>query len=314
VLDDGHGAEIARRYSLGDEAVLVGPVARGHQGEVWELTTGGGRWAVKRLFCPTSEEAVGEDAAFQAAAYAAGVPTPEVRRTVGGDVLMEIAGLQVRVYGWRDLNDPSPDLDPVAVGATVAALHRVGFAGTNPVDPWYTDPVGASRWDELLRDLAAAGAPFATRLAALRHDLVALEAVLAPPGNLQTCHRDLWADNLRSTAGGAPCVIDWQDCGLADPAQELALVLFEFCYRDGQRARLLHAAYVDAGGPARVRRRCDFSMVVAQLGHINEIACRRWLRPAATEADRSLNEGRVAEVITKPLTLGIVDELLDSLA
>jgi hypothetical protein len=89
-------------------------------------------------------------------------------------------------------------------------------------------------------------------------------------------------------------------------------VLVEFGYRDAARVRELHASYVDAGGPARVDARSDFSMVVAQLGHILELACRRWLEPDATDADHALNEGRVDEFRTKPVTLEVIDGILDA--
>jgi hypothetical protein len=46
-------------------------------------------------------------------------------------------------------------------------------------------------------------APFADELDALRPELVALEAYLGgPPRDLRTCHRDLWADNVRATTTG----------------------------------------------------------------------------------------------------------------
>ena len=49
---------------------------------------------------------------------------------------------------------------------------------------------------------------------------------------LQTCHRDLWADNVLPTADGGVCVIDWENSGPADPSQELGCVLFEFARGD----------------------------------------------------------------------------------
>ena len=82
------------------------------------------------------------------------------------------------------------------------------------------------------------------------------------------------------------CVIDWENCGLADPSQELALVLFEFGLGNPERARALYGAYLDAGGPGRIDRRGNFSMLIAQLGHIGEDACERWLDPGESEAER----------------------------
>ena len=85
---------------------------------------------------------------------------------------------------------------------------------------------------------------------------------------MQICHRDLFADNLRRTTAGAPCIIDWDNAGEADPNQELAMVLFEFASDDVAPAPILMASYVDAGGPARVLGRQDFSMTIAVLGHL----------------------------------------------
>src|SRR4029077_15008064 len=157
-----------------------------------------------------------------------GVPTPNVVLTPEGAVLLDLDGAQVRLFEWVDLRERDEGLDPALVGALVAAIHRVPFEGTRPVDPWYREPVGATRWDELVEHLTGRGAPFAPELAALRDELVALEALLEPERALRTCHRDLWADNVRATAGGEVCDFDWDNYGHADPSQELALVLFEF--------------------------------------------------------------------------------------
>jgi hypothetical protein len=79
-------------------------------------------------------------------------------------------------------------LDPLDVGRLVAGLHRVDFAGTNGLDPWYTEPVGAARWSELVSALRARHPPFADELDALLPELVAMEAYLGgPPRDLRTC-------------------------------------------------------------------------------------------------------------------------------
>lgn len=48
------GVRIATAYGLGTQARLVGPVAHGRRGEVWQLTTATGRYAVKVSFQPPS--------------------------------------------------------------------------------------------------------------------------------------------------------------------------------------------------------------------------------------------------------------------
>jgi Ser/Thr protein kinase RdoA (MazF antagonist) len=302
---------VAERFGLGRAAGLSdGPVARGKEGLVWRLDTAQGSWAVKVPFDWSGEGEADRTTAFHEAAYAAGVPTPQVRRTIDGRVFATIAGTRVRVYEWVDLLDPDPRLDPALVGAVVAGIHRVRANDPSPLDPWYHDPIGTDRWDELVAQLAGAGAPFARQLADLRDELVALESWIEPPQQLQTCHRDLWADNLRPTAEGAVCVIDWENSGPADPSHELGCVLFEFTRSDPGRVRTLTDAYRQAGGPATVNRRGHFSMLIAQLGHITEIAATDWLTPNPRSPQREDSAAWIGEVLNEPHTRQLLDSIL----
>ena len=304
-------AELARRFALGGAPRLSdGPVARGKQGVVWRLETADGSWAVKLPFRESSEDEVRVATAFQEAAYAAGVPTPQVRRTTEGSVFATIRGKQDRVYEWVDLRAPDPGLDPAPVGAVVAAMHQVSVDGLGPLDAWSHEPVGADRWDQLVEQLRKAGAPFADRLADLRDELVALESWIEQPQTVQTCHRDLWADNVLPTADGGVCVIDWEDSGPADPSQELACVLFEFGRTDPGRARALISAYQKVGGPGRVERRGHFSMLIAQLGHITEVAGFDWLKPNARSPDRADSAAWIGEVLDEPHTRELLEAIL----
>jgi thiamine kinase-like enzyme len=304
---------LSRRFDLGRATRLSdGPVARGKQGEVWRLETADGSWAIKVLFHPCGEEEAQLAADFQEAAFAAGVPTPQVRRTAEGRVFATLDGRQVRVYEWVDLLAPDPSLDPELVGETLAALHQIPGAEGGRLDPWYCEPVGVQRWGELVERLHIAGAPFAHRLADLRNELIALESWIEPPDTLRTCHRDLWADNVLPTADGGVCVIDWENSGPADPRQELACVLFEFARADRRRARALNNAYRGAGGPARVSRRAHFSMLIAQLGHITEMAARDWLSPNRRSPSRADSARWVAEVLDEPHTRQLLETLLQA--
>jgi len=253
-----------------------------------------------------------EGAAFQEAAAASGVPTPAVRRTTGGDLIARLdADVRVRVHSWVDLAEPALDLDPAALGALVARLHRVPFAGAVPLDDWYMAPVGEPAWRDWAVRLHARHARFADELDALVPELVALEGLLGrPPRSLRTCHRDLWADNVRRTPGGDLCVFDFDNAGLADPSQELACVAYEYAGDDPARARAIRDAYAEAGGPGRVDDPTDFAMAIAQLTHIVEEGFRRWL-DATTEEDRADNEAWVREFLDRPLTLGVIEALLD---
>jgi thiamine kinase-like enzyme len=238
------------------------------------------------------------------------VPTPQVRRTTEGRVFAAIEGKQVRVYEWADLSDPDPCLDPTLVGAVLAAIHQVSVTEPARSDAWYHEPVGADRWDQMVEQLREAGASFADRLADLRDELIALESWIEPPQVLQTCHRDLWADNVLPTADGGVCVIDWENSGPADPSQELACVLFEFARADSGRARVLMDAYREAGGPGAVNRRGHFSMLIAQLGHITELAAADWLKPNPRSPDRADSSAWIGEVLDEPHSRALLETLL----
>jgi len=218
-------------------------------------------------------------------------------------------GARVRLCTWVDLHPPDARLDAVDVGWLVAALHRVDFQGVVGLGSWYAEPVGAMRWAELVTVLRARHAPFADELESLLPELVAIEAYLGgPPRDLRTCHRDLWADNLRRVRDGSLCVFDFDNAGLADPSQELALILVEYC-ADPRRAGVIRAAYAEGGGPGRVEHPTDFAMPIAQLSHILVEGCRRWLT-ATTDAERADNEAWVREFLDRPLTRPVIDALL----
>jgi Ser/Thr protein kinase RdoA (MazF antagonist) len=296
-------ARISELFDLGAAPVLsAGPVAAGKQGKIWLLETTVGRWAVKVPDGRWDVAEALETSAFQEAAHACGVSTPQIRRSVDGAVVTEIDGVQVRVYEWIDLRDPDPLIDPAEMGTVLARLHQVAADGPGEVHPWYRDPVGAAGWDELVQDLRAAGAPFAADLAALRDELVALESWLEPPAALRRCHRDLWADNVRSGPDERIYVIDWDNCGAADPSQELAMVLFSYGRTDPGRTRALISAYEEAGGPGRIRAPGQFSMLIASLGHINQLAARSWLRAAPDSPERPGAEAWIRETLDEPHT------------
>jgi Ser/Thr protein kinase RdoA (MazF antagonist) len=253
-----------------------------------------------------------DGARFQDAASAAGVPVPPVRRALDGEVIADLGDTRARMCGWVDMDPPDLLVDPSAIGNLVAQLHRVPFEGSIGVDPWYADPVGEVAWRSTVAALNAARAPFAEELDALLPEVLALETLLGePPTAMRTCHRDLWADNVRRTHGGGLCVFDFDNAGLADPSWELAAVLVEYAGWDLDRSRELRAAYADAGGPGRVAARRDFTMVIAQLHHIVAEGCRRWLA-ATSDEQRADNEGWVREFIERPVTRSLVEALLDA--
>lgn len=312
-LADSRVPALLAAFDLGDAGQLSdGPVACGRLGSIWRLDTAEASWAVKEVGDVDADVLTEllEGAAFQEAAAGDGVPVPQVRRTRDGAIVADLGETRARVTTWMDLDPPDLGLDAVALGTLVASLHRVPFTGTVGLDPWYAAPVGERAWRATIAALRTARAPFADDLDTIVPEQVALEAYLGgPPRALRTCHRDLWADNVRRTADGALCVFDFDNAGLADPSQELAAVLVEYAGTDPVRSRAIRDAYADAGGPGRVVGPRDFAMPIAQLAHIGAEGCRRWLA-ATSDDDRADNEGWVREFIDRPVTRRGIDALL----
>ena len=298
----------AAEFGLDGPADLVGPVDRGFQGQVWRLTCGARTYAVKEALAPLDRDQVVAAYALQQRAEAAGVVAPRQLLTVAGEPAVHVDGETLRVFDWVELAPPDRALEPTALGGLLARLHLAGGPTAEAVDPWFVDPVGRDRWVELVTELRLAEAPFAAGLGALVDDLAASESVLQAPRDVIVCHRDLWADNLRVGADGSPVVIDWDNCGPAPMAGELAMVLVEFGTTPS-RARDLHTAYVDAGGPARITGPCDLGRPIAVLHHLVEIGARQWLAASGDVARRRAAD-RVTEFTDDPLLLADVERLL----
>jgi Ser/Thr protein kinase RdoA (MazF antagonist) len=177
VLSD-HATTIAQAYGAGSPASEMIMVARGEQGCVWRIDTDTGACAIKELIIRQLPADAVADVAFQEAVLATrAVPMPRPIRTVAGQVLVDVAGHQVRACEWVDLLPMDKRLDPVVIGATLAAIHKVHHSPARPLIGWYTEPVGAPRWAQLLDEAKALMADFdADCLAAdvdhLRHEII----------------------------------------------------------------------------------------------------------------------------------------------
>jgi Ser/Thr protein kinase RdoA (MazF antagonist) len=313
VLPD-HATTIARAYGVGTPVREMIMVARGEQGRVWRLDTDTGVFAIKELVIRQLPADAAADVAYQEAVLATGaVPMPRPIRTLAGQVLVDVAEYQVRAYEWVDLLAMDTGLDPAVVGGTLAAIHQVRYTPARPLIGWYTEPLGAPRWIQLLDEAKAADAPFVEALAAEITELLRLEALIEPPANLQSCHRDLWADNILPTPTDGVCVIDWENCGLADPAQELPMAMFDFAFGDQHRLAELYLAYVEAGGLGRVTGYGSFTMVIAQFGHFWESAITAYLSTSGAEV-KAHSLDRIADLLNPPLRVEHLEEMLDTIA
>ena len=183
---------------------------------------------MKHAHFPVSIAEAELDATFQELVHSSGVPMPAVVRAVDGMVVADIGGGPVRVHEWVDVMPADRRLDPAQLGRLLAAIHVVHVPVDQPVDGWYVDPVGAEAWQVLVERLRLAGAPFVDRFASLLPAVVEAEGILAAPRLVQTCHRDMWADNVRRTPGGGVVVLDWENSGPGDVNGELGCAIFEY--------------------------------------------------------------------------------------
>jgi len=307
--------DVAEAFGLGRASSLSDPVARGELGEIRRLETDRGTWAVKQELAPWDdvEDDPEHGGPFHLACWRAGVPSPEPVVSPGGRFSVEVSREPVRVYSWVDLEDPDTGLDPAAVGELLAGLHAVHQQSDGPVHGWFEAPIGRREWKGVLKASRAAGAPYADRLAALLPGLLEVESILTPMARVQTCHLDLWSDNLRRTTDGELCVIDFDNCGPADPERELGMVLFEFGRGDPARWHALDSAYRDAGGPGRVTGRESLALTVAQLHHIGHRHLTMWVAARDDEA-RARSLAGVEEFLGEPLLLPDIDRLVDAVA
>ena len=307
-----HPQAVADAFGLGRATSLSDPVARGELGEIRRLETDHGTFAVKQTIESWSVDEAETSTAYQRVCWEAGIPTPEPLRATTGGFTAQIDGGQVRAYAWAELADPDATLDPTAVGALVARLHQVRHRWpTSQIDPWFAAPIGRAEWTGVLKASRAASAPYTDRLAELLPALLEVEEILTPMRPVQTCHRDLWADNLRRS-DDRPFVIDFDNAGPGDPSREIAMVTFEFGHGDAVRERTLYDAYLAAGGPGRIRDRADLGLAVAQLHHIGHRHLTMWVATPDPEA-RARSLAGIDEFLGEPLLLPDVDALLEAL-
>lgn len=90
MLDATHAGLVVERFGLGEHACLAGPVAFGRLGEIWQLATDRGPFAVKHAQSAVLAEDAQLDAAYQNLVRLAGVPMPAVFYTVDGLVVADI--------------------------------------------------------------------------------------------------------------------------------------------------------------------------------------------------------------------------------
>jgi Ser/Thr protein kinase RdoA (MazF antagonist) len=324
--------EAAAAFGLG--RVLAEPTvaARGEMGRIWRLETATGRWALKEVFRPGADaaESARSDAAFQEAALAAGVPLPRPVVARDGRVLVEVGPSDhrrsVRIYAWVDLLGRDAVVPIREVAAILGRLHGLAIADTRPIDPWFREPVPADRWPVLVARARAAGVSWAAALEGLVPDLLATTEVAvaafagserlaeigqSPAAATITCHLDYNPENVLLDTGGRPVVVDWENSGPEHPDQELASALAEFVSDPAETATFLRA-YRDAGGPAQIRGRSSFGMILIIQAALVRTYAERALDPSFSDEDRARAAHWVGDIAAQVFTIGRIDRWLDA--
>lgn len=319
-------ARARESFDLGDEDVSIEPGARGAQGEVWRLRAGHRVYALKHTFAGAApaRSAVESEVVFARRAAAAGVRVPTSHPDHNGEYVVPLAnGGWLRLYDWVDLH--TADLAPAAaaLGLLLARLHRCAPPadrepnGETP-DPWYEAPPDPDEWGPLVAAAAEVGMSWATQLADAVDGLPALHSILSSsdPLRMRLCHRDLHPGNVLADEADELVVVDWEDAGPAEPAQELARTLVA-CYHDGQpdldSMRRAYLSYVEADGPAQLRSAADFTMLIASQLNFLSLQVRVALDPTAASRDRQWAELEIAESLRILPTPDLLATVLDAL-
>jgi Ser/Thr protein kinase RdoA (MazF antagonist) len=320
-------AQVRRSFDLGDEGVSIEPGARGAQGEVWRLTAGRRVYALKQVFAGAApaRSDVESEVAFARRAAAAGVRLPASHPDRNGQyVVPQAEGGWLRLYDWVELRSADLAAAAEALGVLLARLHRCAPPADRepngaPPDRWYETPPEQNEWGPLVIAAARAEVSWATRLATAVEGLPALHSVLTStdPARMRLCHRDLHPGNVLSDEAGELVVVDWEDAGPAEPAQELARTLMA-CYHDGQpdldSMRRAYRSYVRTDGPARLRSTADFTMLIASQLNFLGLQLRVALDPTAASRDRQWAELEIDEslrILPTPELLATVLDALD---
>jgi Ser/Thr protein kinase RdoA (MazF antagonist) len=281
-------AAVTQAFGLGPPHAALSFAARGELGRIWRLRTDRGRFAVKEIFEPPAESEARADVAFQQMAIADGLPLPTPLMTPEGKVLAcVVAGdrtTTVRVYTWVELATPPVAASPRQAAELLGQLHALAPSHPGPVDPWFTDSIAPSRWEEILAAARRTAAPWLATAEALVPDLTAGIEIIRAGRHEPTvhCHLDFNPQNVLITRHGPPVIVDWENSGAASLEQELASVVAEFV-PDPKAIPEFLDAYHSAGGPVRALCQESFAMTLAVQSHLVQMYAERALAAAGTQ-------------------------------
>ena len=264
---------VAEAFGLGAPTGPLVAIPSGPSGvhRSWRLSTHRGRFAVKafdRNLVGSGAEALEGPVRLELAALAAGVPMPCPCLVVGnGAGVAEVPGLGpqpvlVRVHEWVEGTRPAapaPAGLAADLGAALATIHGLGLGPGEgaQVDSWYRAAHGGAHWQALVERAERAGCGWTGRLQAALPLLAEAEALVAARTAeavpLVVTHSDLVPGNVLVSSQGRPWIVDWDDAGPWNAAEEVAAAVVSWSSRvagapEERAALALVEGYRGAGG------------------------------------------------------------------
>jgi len=190
----------------------------------------------------------------------------------------------------------------------LATIHRLGVpCGQGAqVDQWYRAAHGAAHWRQLAACAERAGRTWAGRLRAALPLLAEVEALVAARAAetvpLVVTHGDLVPGNVLVSAGGRPWIVDWDDAGPWNAAEEVAAAVVSWSSRahgepDERVALALMESYRAAGGILQDQTPTVLAASLSAVANWLELNLRRSLSQAANRAVRRQAEAEVTSAL-----------------
>ena len=267
----------------------------------------------------SSAEAFEGPVRLESVAFAAGVPMPRPCLAVAtGAGVAEVAGLgphplPVRVHEWVEGTTPTAPAPmglAAELGAALAGIHGLGVGCDEgaQVDPWYRAAHGAEHWHALADQAERAGYGWAGRLRAALPLLAEVEALVAArtaePVPLLVTHNDLVPGNVVVSIQGRVWIVDWDDAGPWNAAEELAAAVVSWSSAvagepNERAARALVEGYRAAGGGLEGSSPTVLAGSLSAVANWLELNLRRSLDRAADQPFRQRAEAAATSALAE---------------
>jgi hypothetical protein len=225
-------AAVAAAFDLGPPTGPMVGLGRQWAGHAWVLTTERGRWLARELFRWFEDAALAPEALLAESATAAGILTPRPVRSRSARIVETVGDARWRVYSLPAVGpEPTLPADPRharAAGRIVGKVHAMRLPAPAPVSCWLTNVRPEWKWRDLHAAAAAAGKPWADRLAEVIPMIMDVCGIVEQPGAngdavLSACH---YAPNAFCVAGPDDlAVMSWEHAGAIPPRWDFGSTL-----------------------------------------------------------------------------------------